>query len=121
MDEKEKKTVETISAEMIDEVINSIKKAEEEHPELKAENTDTEKVKEVLESLKGCTAHTVVGVVSTAFLLLPAGAIMACLNMGKQALSAKVLSGIMRMAGKCPACSEEEAPEATEAPEAPAE
>lgn len=120
MDEKEKK-VKIISAEMIDKVINSIEDAKKEHPELKQGNIDLEKAKEALKSLKDCTVQTVVGVVSTAFLLLPAGAIMACLDMGKQVFEAKALSEVMKMVEECAACSKEAAPEVTEAPETPAE
>lgn len=114
------KKVEIISAETVDKVINSIKETKEEHPEFKDGNTDLEKVKEVLGSLKDCTAHTVMGVVTTALLLLPAGAIIACLDMGKQALRVRALSELVEMVGKCPACSNKEATE-TETPEAPTE
>lgn len=121
MEEKEKETVEIISSEMVDKVINSFNKFKEKSPEFKEGEVDTEKVKEVLESFKGCTSHTVAGIIGVAFLLLPLGAIRACLKMGEQVISAKALLGIMKMAGKCPACSEEKAPEAPKAPETLAE
>lgn len=112
---KEKDKVETISPETVDVVINSIKQAKEEHPEIK--DIDTEKIKEVIESLRGCTVQTVVGVISTAFLLLPAGAIMSCLNMSNSALKVKMATDLRELMGKCFKCSEEDTAEVTEASE----
>lgn len=116
---KEENKVEIISSETVDVVINSIKQAKEEHPELKS--IDTEKVKEVIESLRGCTVRTAISVISTAFLLLPAGGIMSCLDMGKSALKVKTAVDLRELMGECFKCSEEDAAEVTEASEAPTE
>ena len=113
---EEKKTVEIISEEMVEKVINNLNEAEEKAPVAEDSNLDMNKVKEVIKSLAGCTPHTIVGIITTSLLLLPAGAIMAVLDMGKQALKAKTLSAIIGLMGEaCPDCK------AAEAPEAPAE
>ena len=81
-------------------------------------NLDMNKVKEVISSLEGCTAHTVVGILSTAFILLSAGAIMAVMDMGKKAFTSKALGELMGMVkAKCPDCECSEDAEASEAPE----
>lgn len=118
MEEKEKKTVEILSKEMVEKVINSINEAEAVAPVQEGSNLDMNKVKEVISSLEGCTAHTVVGILSTALLLLPAGAIMAVMDMGKKAFTAKALGELMGMVkAKCPDCECSEDAEASEAPE----
>lgn len=101
---KEKDKVETISPETVDVVIGSIKQAKEEHSEIK--DIDTEKIKEVIESLRGCTVPTVASVIGTAFLLLPAGAIVSCLNMGNSALKTKMAIDLMELMGNSEAPTE---------------
>ena len=109
----EGKKTEIISKEEIEKVLETLNQAEEKCPVDNDSNLDLAKVKETISSFEGCTPHTVVGILSTAFLILPASAIMAVLDMGKQALRAKALSEFMKMVGEnCPACSEKEAPEA---------
>lgn len=108
---EEKKTVEIISEEMVEKVINTLNEAEKKAPVAEDSNLDMNKVKEVIKSLAGCTPHTIVGIITTSLLLLPAGAIMAVLDMGKQALKAKAMAAIMDMIGKeCPDCKAPEAP-----------
>lgn len=111
---EEKKTVEIISKEDVEKVIKTLNEAEEKCAVEEDSELDLGKVKEVISGLGGCTPQTVVGICTTAFLLLPAGAIMAVLDMGKQALRAKAIAELMNVIGECPACSEkEEAPEAS--------
>lgn len=112
MEEKEKK-VEIISKEEIEKVVNHINEAKEECLVEEDSNLDLDKVTEAVTNLEGCSAQTVVGILTTSMLLLPAGAIMAVLTMGKQALRAKALSELMDIVKECPACSSEESPEAT--------
>lgn len=111
MEEKEKKT-EIISKEEIEKVIENLNQAEEKCPVEEDSKLDLTKVKETISSFEGCTPQTVVSILSTSFLVLPAGAIMAVLDMGKQALRAKALQELMKLVGS-------ERPE--EAPEAAAE
>lgn len=111
MEEKEKK-VEIISKEEIEKVVNCIK-AKEKCLVEEDSNLDLDKVTEAVTNLEGCSAQTVVGILTTSMLLLPAGAIMVVLTMGKQVLRAKALSELMDIVKKCPACSSEESPEAT--------
>lgn len=114
MEEKEKKTVKTVSKEEIEKVINTLNEAEEKVG-TGDKSLDLAKVKEVISSFEGCTPQTIVGVCTTAFLLLPAGAIMAVIDMGKKAFTAKALGELMGMIGKeCPDCK-------CAAPEAPEE
>lgn len=110
MEEKEKE-VEIISKEEIEKVVNHINESKERCPVEEDSNLDLDKVTEAVTNLEGCSAQTVIGILIASMLLLPAGAIMAVLTMGKQALRAKALSELMGMA-KCP-CSSEESPEAT--------
>lgn len=112
MEEKEKK-VKIISKEEIEKVVNHINEAKEECLVEEGSNFDLDKVTEAVTNLEGCSAQTVVGILTTSMLLLPARAIMVVLTMGKQALRAKTLSEIMDTVKKCPACSSEESPEAT--------
>lgn len=67
--------------------INEAEKTCTEGPDSKIDFT---KVKEVLSSLEGCTAHTAVAIISTAFILLPAGAIMATLIWARRLLQPKL-------------------------------
>lgn len=114
MEEKEKKTVKTVSKEEIEKVINTLNEAEEKVG-TGDKSLDLAKVKEVISSFEGCTPQTIVGVCTTAFLLLPAAAIMAVIDMGKEAFTAKALGELMGMIGKkCPYCK-------CAAPEAPEE
>lgn len=99
MEEKEKVTVETISKEEIEKVINTITKAGEE-VDMNNKELDLVKVKEVISNFEGCTPQTVVGALATALLLLPAGGIMAVIKMGKEALAAKAMSELMGMVDK---------------------
>lgn len=112
MEEKEKK-VEIISKEEIEKVVNCINEAKEKCLVEEDSNLDLDKVTEAVTNLEGCSAQTVVGILTTSMLLLPAGAIMVVLTMGKQALRAKALSELTDIVKKCPACSSEESPEAT--------
>lgn len=112
MEEKEKK-VEIISKEEIEKVVNCINEAKEKCLVEEDSNLDFDKVTEAVTNLEGCSAQTVVGILTTSMLLLPAGAIMVVLTMGKKALRAKTLSELMDIVKKCPACSSEESPEAT--------
>lgn len=110
MEEKEKK-VEIISKEEIEKVVYHINEAKEKCLVEEDSNLDLDKVTEAVTNLEGCSAQTVVGILTTSMLLLPAGAIMVVLTMGKQALRA-ALSELTDIV-KCPACSSEESPEAT--------
>lgn len=100
---EEKKTVEIISKEDVERLIATLNEAEVAHPEIKSEDVhvDTDKVKEVVASLEGCTVHTVVAVLSTAMILLPTGAVAAVLDMGKSTLKARAFSMLAQMLGKC--------------------
>ena len=108
MEEKEKVTVETISKEEIEKVINTITEVEEKTG-MNNKEVDLVKVKEVISNFEGCTLHTVVGALATALLLLPAGGIMTVIKMGKEALAAKAMSELMGMIDKeCNNCECEE-------------
>lgn len=112
MEEKDK--VKLISKEEIEKVINTLNEAEEEIG-TGGKSLDFAKVKEIISSFEGCTPQTIVGVCTTAFLLLPAGAIMAVIDTGKKVFTAKALGKFMGMIGKeCPDCK-------CAAPEAPEE
>ena len=99
MEEKEKVTVETISKEEIKKVINTITEAEEKVG-MSDKKLDLGKVKEVISNFEGCTPQTVVGALTTALLLLPAGGIMAVIDMSKEALTAKFMSELIGTIGK---------------------
>lgn len=109
--EKKEKEVKIISKEEIEKVVNSINETKEKCPVEEDSNLDLDKVTEAVTNLEGCSVQTVMGILTTSMLLLPAGEIRAVLTMGKQTLRAKVLSELMGMV-KCP-CSSEESPEAT--------
>lgn len=87
----------------MEKLIKTLNEAEVAHPELKSEETaiDTEKIKEVVAGLEGCTVHTVVSLLTTAMLMLPAGAVMAVIDMGKSTLKMKALGMLAKMMGKC--------------------
>lgn len=103
---KEKKE-EIISKEEIEEVVNHINEAKKKCPVKEDSNLDLDKVTEVVTNLEGCSVQTVMGILATSMLMLPAGAIMAVLTVGERALRAKALSELMDTA-----CSPEESPEA---------
>ena len=112
MEENEKK-VEIISKEEIEKVVNHINEAKEECLVEEDSNLDLDKVTEAVTNLEGCSAQTVVGILTTSTHQPPAGAILVVLPRGNQALRAKPLSEPMDLVKKCPACSSEESPEAT--------
>lgn len=112
MEEKEKK-VEIISKEEIEKVVKHINEAKEECLVEEDSNFDLDKVTEAVTNLEGCSAQTVVSILTASMLLLSASAIMVVLTMGKQVLRAKTLSEPMDIVKECPACSSEESPEAT--------
>lgn len=90
---KKKETPEIISKEDVKKLVESLENAQKEHPEMDKEtNVDTDKVKEVIASFEGCTVHTATIIITTAMLLLPAGAILAALDMGKSALKMKAIT-----------------------------
>lgn len=95
--EETKKPVEIISKEEMEKALNTINEAEKTCTEDLDSKIDFTKVKEVLSSLEGCTAHTVVTTISAAFVLLSAGAIMATLDIGKKAFEAKALMQLKDM------------------------
>ena len=95
--EETKKPVEITSKEEMEKMLNTINEAEKACTEDPDSKIDFTKVKEVLSSLEGCTAHTVVATISTAFILLYAGAIMATLDIGKEAFAAKALMQLKDM------------------------
>lgn len=99
MEEKEKVTVETISKEEIEKVINTITKAGEE-VDMNNKELDLVKVKEVISNFEGCTPQTVAGALATALLLLSAGGIMTVIKMGKKAFATKAMSELMGMIDK---------------------
>lgn len=112
MEEKDK--VKLISKEEIEKVINTLNEAEEKIG-TGGKSFDLAKVKEVISSFEGCTPQTIVGVCNTAFLLLPADAIMTVIDTGKKVFTVKALGKLMGMIGKeCPDCK-------CAAPEAPEE
>ncbi len=76
-------------------VVKSLKEAEKLQLEEKEDRISLPKVKELVRSLEGCTPQTVVGFITAAYLLLPAGAIMAAVDIGKRAFSAKALMELM--------------------------
>lgn len=83
-----KEETEIISKEEIDKVINVLNEAEKESI-AEDEKLSITKVKEVISDFEGHTTQTIVGILNTAFLLLPVGAIMAVMDMGKKAFLAK--------------------------------
>lgn len=110
------KTVKTVSKEEIEKVINTLSETEVKYPE--DAKLNIAKVKEVISNFEGCTPHTVVGVCTTALLLLPTGTIMAVIDMAKKAFAAKAMSELAGIIGKdCPDCN----CECADAPEAPEE
>lgn len=99
MEEKEKVTVETISKEEIEKVINTITKAGEE-VDMNNKELDLVKVKEVISNFEGCTPQTIVGALTTALLLLPLAGIMTVIDIGKEAFAAKAMSELIGKIGK---------------------
>lgn len=95
----EEKKSEIISKEEIEKVINNIEEAEKKFPVENDSDLDLNKVKEELTNLEGCSVQTAVGILTSAMLLLPAGAIAAVLQMGKQALKAKAFAKFMDIVG----------------------
>lgn len=115
MEEKEKH--EPISKEMVEKVINSLTKAVAAVPVQEDSNFDLNKVKEVINSLEGCTADTVICILSSAFLLLPAEAIKTVIDMGKRTFVGKALKEIMDIAKtECPDCECSEDTKTSETP-----
>ena len=98
MEEKDK--VKFISKEDIEKVINSINEAEKRTNVSKDNSLDVNKVKEAISSFEGYTAQTIVGIISTACLLLPAGAIMAVIDMAKKAFTTKAMLEMSNMFDK---------------------
>ena len=116
MEEKDK--VKIISKEMVEEVIDSLNKAEAAAPEKVDNNLDMNKVKEVISSFEGCTSHTIVGIFCSAFLLLPAGAIIAVVDMGEKVFKVKALKELKdRVEAELPDCECSKDAEASETPE----
>lgn len=97
---KEKDKVEFISKEEIEKVINTINEVGQKSNVYEDNSTCINKVKEGISSLEGCTINTVVGILSTACLLLPAGAIMAVIDMAKKAFTVKAMLEIANMSDK---------------------
>lgn len=98
MEEKDK--VELISTEDVEKVVATLGEAQNKFTEVEDSNIDLNKVKELVSNFEGVTVHTAVATLATSFLLLPAGAIMAVMDMGKKAFTAKALAEVMKMMGK---------------------
>lgn len=88
MEEKEAKV---ISKEEIEKVINVICEVEEEVSDDKDNNIDFEKSKQLINSLEGCNSKTVVAVIIATLTMIPAGGIMAIINMAKKTFAAKAM------------------------------
>lgn len=86
MEEKEAKV---ISKEEIEKVINVICEVEEEVSDDKDNNIDLEKSKQLINSLEGCNSKTVVAVIIATLTMIPAGGIMAIINMAKKTFAAR--------------------------------
>jgi hypothetical protein len=108
---EEKKPVETILKEDVERLLETLDKTEKTS-EIEEEGVDIPKVKEFIASLEGCSAHTVVTTLATAMLLLPVGAVMVVLDMGKSTLKARALGMFARLIDDCKGC-----PKDTEASE----
>lgn len=107
MEEKDK--VEFISKEEIEKVINTINEVWQKSNVYEDNSIYINKVKEGISSLEGCTITTVVGILSTACLLLPAGAIMAVIDMAKKAFTVKAMIEMANMSDKeCSDCNDAE-------------
>lgn len=89
MEEKEAKV---ISKKEIEKVINVICKAEKEASNDKDNNIDFEKTKQLINSLEGCNSQTVVAVIIATLTMIPAGCIMAIIDMAKKAFAAKAMA-----------------------------
>ena len=89
MEEKEAKV---ISKKEIEKVINVICKAEKEASNDKDDNIDFEKFKQLINSLEGCNSPTVVAVIVATLTMIPAGCIMAIIDMAKKAFAAKAMA-----------------------------
>lgn len=94
-----KEREEIISKEQIEDINETIDKAAEACSTKEEEQKiDFEKVKDTLRSLEGVNVHTVMSILTTAMLLLPAGAILTVNKMGGQAFKAKAFSEILKKA-----------------------
>ena len=107
MEEKDK--VKFISEEDIEKVINSINEAEKRTNVSKDKSLEVNKVKEAISSFEGYTAQTIVGIISTACLLLPASGILEVIDLAKGAFKTKAILELTGMFGKeCPDCNDAE-------------
>lgn len=106
MEEKDK--VKFISKEDIEKVINSINKVEKRTNVSEDKSLEVDKVKEVISSLEGYTAQTIVGIISTACLLLPASGILAVIDLAKATFKTKAMLELVNMFGECPDCNDAE-------------
>ena len=107
MEEKDK--VKFISKEDIEKVINSINEAEQRTNVSEDKSLDVNKVKEVISSFEGYPTYTVVGILTTALLLLPASNILTVTSMAKKAFTTKAMLELTGMFGKeCSDCNDAE-------------
>lgn len=107
MEEKDK--VEFISKEKIEKVINTINEVGQKSNVYEDNSIYINKVKEGIRSLEGCTITSVVGILSTACLLLPASAIMIVIDMAKKAFTVKAMLEMANMSDKeCSDCNDAE-------------
>lgn len=108
MEQKKTDEVELITKEQVDHVVESLTKAREHAGQEKANKSkvDFEKTEEVLRSLEGKSIHTVVAILTTAFLILPIDAVAAVVDMGKGIIRAKAVSDFLKALGSadCPDC-----------------
>lgn len=96
MEKKEKEEI--ITKEQIEGINETIDKAAGAcSTKEEGQKIDFEKVKDTLRSLEGMNVYTVISILTTAMLLLPAGAILAVNKMGQQTFKAKALSELLKM------------------------
>lgn len=98
MEKQKKKNADTVSVEAVERVKNSVTEAGKRAVEKLGDNpVDTEKVKEVIDSLAGCSIATVAGLVSSAALLLDAGCLMVVLQELRPVVHVKMLQELMNL------------------------
>lgn len=99
MEENKKQVEEIISKEQIESVNETVDKAATVCQEKVGDpKIDYERVKQTLNSFEGMNIHTAIAVITTAMVLLPAGAILSINKMGERAFKAKALSEILSKA-----------------------
>ena len=105
-----KESIKIIPKEEFEKALKALDRAEKDCQEEDLTNINFQEVKEYILTLEGKSTSTVVGIVTTALLLLPTGAVLAVLDNGKKIFSAKAMIDLSK------ALSQKENSESSEEP-----